>query len=152
MRRDAGGFFYFIDRIGDTFRWKGENVATAEVAAAVTAFPGILEANVYGVASPAPKAPPPWRRSFATANWISPQFREHLARLLPPYARPLFLRVMDKIETTATFKHTKNQLGREGYDPTATSDAIFFDDPHERAFVRLDGPLYARIQTGKVRV
>ena len=52
MRRDAGGFFYFIDRIGDTFRWKGENVATSEVAAAITAFPGIREANVYGVRVP----------------------------------------------------------------------------------------------------
>ncbi len=152
MRRDAGGFFYFIDRIGDTFRWKGENVATAEVAAAVTAFPGILEANVYGVGVPGTEGAAAMAAIVCDGELDLPQFRKHLARLLPPYARPLFLRVMDKIETTATFKHTKNQLGREGYDPTATSDAIFFDDPHERAFVRLDGPLYARIQTGKVRV
>ena len=52
MRRDEQGYFYFVDRIGDTFRWKGENVATSEVSEAICAFPGIKEANVYGVAIP----------------------------------------------------------------------------------------------------
>ena len=52
MRRDEHGYFYFVDRIGDTFRWKGENVATGEVAEALAAVPGIREANVYGVAVP----------------------------------------------------------------------------------------------------
>ena len=52
MRKDALGYFYFVDRIGDTFRWKGENVATSEVSEAITVFPGIKEANVYGVRVP----------------------------------------------------------------------------------------------------
>src|SRR5439155_1309741 len=52
MRRDADGYFYFVDRIGDTFRWKGENVATSEVAEAICAFPAVREAHVYGVALP----------------------------------------------------------------------------------------------------
>ena len=63
MRKDADGFFYFVDRIGDTFRWKGENVATSEVAAAIAAFPGIAEATVYGVAVPGTEGAPAWRRS-----------------------------------------------------------------------------------------
>ena len=52
MRRDAHGYFYFVDRIGDTFRWKGENVATSEVAEALGVVPGVAEANVYGVTVP----------------------------------------------------------------------------------------------------
>ena len=52
MRKDERGFFYFVDRIGDTFRWKGENVATSEVSEAICAFPGVKQANVYGVAIP----------------------------------------------------------------------------------------------------
>ena len=78
--------------------------------------------------------------------------REHLAAWLPPYARPLFLRVADRLEATATFKHTKANLQREGFDPAATSDAIYFDDPAKKAFVRLDAALFARITAGKVRL
>ena len=75
-----------------------------------------------------------------------------LRALLPPYARPLFLRMVDRIEATATFKHTKNDLKREGYDPAATSDPIFFDDPARGAFVRLDRALYRQIQACTVRL
>ena len=151
MRRDAGGFFYFIDRIGDTFRWKGENVATSEVAAVITAFPGIREANVYGVRVPGTEG----AAGMATVVTDGPldfvAFREHLASRLPPYAQPLFVRITDRIEATATFKHTKVELVRQGYNPMATSDAIYFDDPDQRAFVRLDGAHYAHIQAGEVR-
>ncbi len=80
------------------------------------------------------------------------EFHKHLARRLPSYARPLFLRVKDRIETTATFKHTKNDLVREGYDPAATNDAMYFNDSASGTFVRLDVQLYARIQAGEVRV
>ena len=58
-----------------------------------------------------------------------PEFRKHVASLLPPYARPLFVRIKDRIEATATFKHTKTELVREGLRSQATSDAIYFDDP-----------------------
>ena len=80
------------------------------------------------------------------------KFRQHLAKLLPAYARPLFLRITDQIDATSTFKHTKNDLQRDGYDPAATSNRIYFDDPAQRGFVQVDTMLYAEIQTGKLRI
>ena len=80
------------------------------------------------------------------------ELRKHLARVLPAYARPLFLRIQDRIAVTATFKHQKNELMREGFDPAATDDAVYFDDPAQQAYVRLDGALFARIKAGAVRL
>jgi fatty-acyl-CoA synthase len=152
MRADAGGYFYFVDRIGDTFRWKGENVATSEVAAAITAFPGVTEATVYGVAVPGTEGAAGMAALVVDGKLDLQQFREHLARALPSYARPLFLRIQDRIAVTATFKHQKSDLVRDGFDPAAMADAIYFDDPSQRAYVRLDEPIYERIKAGKVRL
>jgi fatty-acyl-CoA synthase len=152
MRRDAGGFFYFVDRIGDTFRWKGENVAASEVAAALTAFSGISEAMVYGVAIPGAEGAVGMAALVADGELDFFALSAHLARLLPSYARPLFLRVREHLEATATFKHKKNDLARSGYDPDGTADAIYFDDASQQAYVRLDRALYQRIRSGKVRL
>ncbi len=151
MRRDAGGFFYFVDRVGDTFRWKGENVATAEVAAAIAAFPGIAEANVYGVRVPGSEGAAGMAALVVDGALDLPELRAHLARRLPSYARPLFLRIVKEMPVTATFKHRKNDLQRDGYDP-ATGDALYFDDAKRQAFVPLNRALYQRIQSGKVRI
>jgi fatty-acyl-CoA synthase len=78
-------------------------------------------------------------------------FRTHLIDRLPDSAHPVFLRVTDDLDVTATFKHTKSALVREGYDPVAIVDAIYFNDPQRQSFVRLDKPLYDRIQTGQIR-
>jgi fatty-acyl-CoA synthase len=152
MRRDAAGFFYFVDRVGDTFRWKGENVSTSEVAAAITAFPGIVDATVYGVRIPGTEGTAGMAAIVCDGPLDFAGFRAHLAGRLPAYARPLFVRVMAKIAVTGTFKHAKSDLQREGYDLAATADAIYFDDPARREFVRLDGTLYGSIQAGKVRL
>jgi len=151
MRRDAGGFFHFVDRIGDTFRWKGENVAASEVSAAVAAFPGVAEATVYGVAVPGTEGAAGMATLAVNGALDLAALRAHLARTLPSYARPLFLRVKDQIEVTPTFKHKTNELKREGYDPAATPDAIYFDDPPNQTFVRLDAAIYQRIQSGAIR-
>jgi fatty-acyl-CoA synthase len=151
MRMDAGGFFYFVDRIGDTFRWKGENVATSEVAAAVLAFPGITEAAVYGVAVPGTDGAAGMAAIVADGALDVAALRRHLVELLPAYARPLFLRLKDRIAVTATFKHNKTDLVREGFDPSKTEDAIYFDDLSQRNFVRVDSALYDRIAAGQVR-
>jgi fatty-acyl-CoA synthase len=152
MRADAGGYFYFVDRIGDTFRWKGENVATSEVAAAIIACPGIAEATVYGVQIPSTEGAAGMAALVVDGTLDLPGLRKHLARVLPPYARPLFLRIQDRIAVTATFKHQKTELMREGFDPAASGDAIYFDDPSRRAYVRLDSTLFERIKAGAFRL
>ncbi|MGH6672754.1 MAG: long-chain-acyl-CoA synthetase [Xanthobacteraceae bacterium] len=152
MRKDADGFYYFVDRVGDTFRWKGENVSATEVAATIAGFPGVSEATVYGVAVPGSEGAAGMATLVAGGELDLPAFRSHLLRLLPPYARPLFIRIKQHIEITATFKHRKNDLKREGYDPASTADAIYFDDPARRAFIRLDTAMYERIRSGTIRL
>jgi fatty-acyl-CoA synthase len=76
----------------------------------------------------------------------------HLINRLPAYAVPLFLRIRNDIEVTATFKYTKNVFVHEGYDPVTTSDVIYFNDKERQAFVRLDKELYDRIQAGQVHL
>lgn len=149
MRQDERGFFYFVDRIGDTFRWKGENVSTSEVAEALCAFPGIREATVYGVAIPGADGRAGMASVIADRDLDFAMLRVHLASLLPHYARPLFLRLRKEIEVTATFKYTKHDLVRQGYDPAAISDPIYFDDPEREAFVRVDRALFESIQNGQ---
>jgi len=152
MRMDAAGFFYFIDRIGDTFRWKGENVAASEVAAALAAFPGVREATVYGVAVPGIEGKAGMAALVADGALDFAKLREHLQRRLPPYARPLFLRLKDRIELTSTFKHDKTALAREGFDLTVVRDAIYVDHPELQAYVPLDAALYERIDSGQMRL
>jgi fatty-acyl-CoA synthase len=152
MRADAGGYFYFVDRIGDTFRWKGENVASCEVAAAITAFPGITDATVYGVPVPGTEGAAGMAALAVDGALDLTELRQHLARVLPSYARPLFLRIQDRIAVTATFKHQKSELVHEGFDPAVSDDAIYLDDPSQQAYVRLDSGLFERINTGAVRL
>lgn len=152
MRRDQRGYFYFIDRAGDSFRWKGENVSSQEVANTIAASPGVVEAVVYGV-----KVPGMDGRAGMAAIVTRPTFdlailRRHLGEHLPDYARPLFLRLCSSVETTATFRPRKQDLARAGYDPCATVDPILFDDRTSEAFVKVDAALYERIQAKQLRL
>src|SRR5438067_3594129 len=110
MRKDKDGYFYFVDRIGDTFRWKGENVSTTEIEEVIGAFDGALEANVYGVAVPGRDGRAGMAAIVAKDNFNLTAFREHLAGRLPDYALPLFLRTRGSIDVTATFKQKKVEL------------------------------------------
>jgi fatty-acyl-CoA synthase len=152
MRADEQGYFYFVDRAGDTFRWKGENVAASEVAEVLCAFPGIRQANVYGV----PLAGADGRAGMAAivvdGHLDLQALRVHMIRRLPPYARPLFLRIRCELETTPTFKYTRNDLVAQAYDPTVTTDAIYFNASDSDAFIRVDSAWFTRIQAGRVRV
>jgi fatty-acyl-CoA synthase len=150
MRKDEKGFYYFVDRIGDTFRRKGENVATSEVAEIICGFPGVQHANVYGVAVPGVEGRVGMTTLVADRELDLVRFREHLAIRLPAYARPMFLRMRKQVDLTGTFKYSKTELVREGYDPHACGDLLYFDNAGE--FIPLDKELYERIQGGEFRL
>ncbi|MGO9267869.1 MAG: long-chain-acyl-CoA synthetase [Candidatus Binataceae bacterium] len=152
MRKDDRGYFYFADRVGDTFRWKGENVSTAELATKILSYPPVLEAIVYGVSVPGTEGRAGMVAVVAGKDFDLGTFHRHLAESLPDYARPLFLRMCNKIEATATFKAKTQELAREGYDPAAISDPVFFNDRLRQTFVKLDMELYQRLQDGEIRL
>jgi fatty-acyl-CoA synthase len=151
MKQDAQGYFYFVDRIGDTFRWKGENVSTNEVAEAISVYPGIKEANVYGVQIPGTDG----RAGMAALVTAAPidfkAFQTHLEKNLPAYARPVFLRLQKEIEATGTFKHTKVALVKEGFDPSKIADPLYFFDPVTKAYEPLTAEIYTMIVEGRLR-
>jgi fatty-acyl-CoA synthase len=152
MKQDEDGYFYFIDRIGDTYRWKGENVATSEVSEAITVFPGVTEANVYGVQVQGRDGRAGMAEIVSKDKLDLKNLGQHLEKSLPVYARPLFLRLTGNIEVTGTFKQKKIDLVKEGFDPAVIKDDLFFFDSEKGAFVQLDKPLYERIQSGGVRL
>ncbi len=152
LRADQSGNFFFVDRIGDTFRWKGENVSTMEVSLALLEFPGVSDATVYGVAVPGHDG-----RAGMAALVVEPGFefadlQKHLDSRLPRYAHPIFIRLCREIGITSTFKHLKTDLIDHGYDPSLVNDEpIYFNDPRRGAFVRLDQPTYEDIKKGERR-
>ena len=152
MSRDALGYYYFIDRVGDTYRWKSENVATGEVAEAL-AFPGIEQANVYGVEVKGHSG-----RAGMAALVADPEavdlaaLRAQVHDRLPAYAQPLFLRFQNQTDTTGTFKFRKVDLVKQGFDPDQIADPLFFDDPEAGAYIPLTASLYRDIVEGRKRV
>ena len=148
MRRDAAGFYFFVDRLGDTFRWKGENVSTAEVEAVLGACPGVADAAVYGVAVPGHEGRAGMAAIVTGTGFDFAVFAAHAAARLPDYARPLFVRVCGKLDVTGTFKLMKGALAREGYGPVA--DAIWFHDRERGRFVPCDETL--RLRLGGMRL
>jgi fatty-acyl-CoA synthase len=152
MRQDADGYFYFVDRIGDTFRWKGENVSTTEVQEAIARYPGVAEANVYGVAVPGLDGRAGMAAITPEADFKIEGLRAFLARELPAYARPLFIRIQPMIETTGTFKYRKMDLVRDGFDPAKSEHALYFDLPGANAYEKLTPEIYAKIQSGAFKL
>jgi fatty-acyl-CoA synthase len=152
MMRDHRSFYYFVDRVGDTFRWKGENVAASEVVQRILSCPGVIDASVYGVTIPGTEG-----RAGMAALVVGPGFdltalREHLVQRLPAYACPLFVRIRAELEVTETFKQKKHVLVADGFDPHVVADPLYFNDGAAGAYVPLDAALYARLVRGAVRL
>lgn len=132
LRWDSDGRVYFHDRIGDTFRWKSENVSTAEVAQILGLHPTVQEANVYGVQLPhhdgragcvAIVLDTPKANAQALASLAS-----HAMEKLPRYAVPLFVRLVKELgaQTTGTNKQQKHVLRQQGVDPSKVEDDVLF--------------------------
>jgi fatty-acyl-CoA synthase len=152
MRRDESGFYYFVDRVGETYRWKGENVSTAEVLTALTGSRGVLDGVVYGVTVPGADGRAGTAALLVDENFDLAAFRVDAASRLPAYARPVFLRLLQSIEATGTFKPRKQDLVQSGFDPGRISDPLYFDDPRTQAYVPIDAALFAAISAGAVRI
>ena len=150
MRQDEAGYFYFVDRIGDTFRWRGENVSTSEVAETLTQFPGVEVANVYGVEVPGHDG----RAGMAAllvneVEWDISALPGFLATKLPSYACPRFIRLRRQIEVTATFKQKKVKLVEDGYDPQKMDGDLYYSESDSGLYRPLTGKLYRDIMSGQ---
>jgi citronellyl-CoA synthetase len=140
----------FIDRVGDTFRWKGENVSTNEVAEVINGFPQIAESTLYGVQVPGADG----RAGMASLVVKGPVdsfdfsgFAKHVKSQLPPYAWPLFLRIQPELEVTGTFKQIKSELRKQGFDPSLVHDPLFVMPPKQGVYVQLTAELHKAIET-----
>ncbi len=154
LRKDKDGYLYFVDRVGDTFRWKSENVATSEVAEVLSVFPGVTQANVYGVAAPGYDGRAGMAALVADETLDLQALAAHVAHELPVYARPVFLRIHGEAptaHTTGTFKFRKVDLVADGFDPAVTTDVIYVADP-EHGYRVLDQAGFQAIHDGRVRL
>ncbi|XP_071964618.1 long-chain fatty acid transport protein 2-like [Antedon mediterranea] len=145
IKIDKEGYVYFMDRLGDTFRWKGENVATTEVAETLNDFPGILEANVYGVKVPGRDGRAGMAALTLQDNVDELDFKKLYAFVttkLPSYACPKFLRIMTTMHITGTFKHQKGSLVKDGFDPSLVLDPLYMIDPSSKTYVALNSRNY----------
>lgn len=146
----------FVDRLGDTFRWKGENVSTTEVENIVSDYSKITEAVVYGVEIPNTNG----RAGMAaiTLNADAELTEQDLSNMvtefkkgLPPYAVPVFLRIQEAVETTGTFKYQKNKLKEQAYDPKKTSDRLYVLLPSTGCYCEMTDEIYKNIEDYKYR-
>ncbi len=152
MRRDEHGYFFFVDRIGDTFRWKGENVATSEVTQALSTVPGILEVNVYGVTVPGMDGRAGMAALVVDGSFDIAGLAPRLAGRLAHYERPVFLRLQPQIAVTATFKQRKIELVKEGFDPAAIADRVYWLNPATQAYEPLTAALHALIVEDRIKI
>ena len=152
MRRDEHEYFYFVDRIGDTYRWKGENVATSEVAKALGGVAGVKEVNVYGVAVPGADGRAGMAALVATQGFDPGPLGEKIAANLAPFARPLFLRLRPEMEITGTFKLKKADLVKDSFDPGRIDDPLYWYDQASGRYEPLTGEVYAGIVAGRVKL
>ena len=154
LRVDWRRNLYFADRLGDTFRWKGENVSTFEVQEQISTWPQVQEVNVFGVEVPGAEG-----RAGVAALVLAPgadfdpaAFKAHVDAALPKFARPVFVRIQDgALETTSTLKLKKGDLQREGVDPSKVRGKVFIRHPATDVYIPLDARLYGDLKARRLR-
>lgn len=152
LKRDKEGYFYFVDRIGDTFRWKSENVATSEVSEAISTYKGVKEANVYGVLIPGEDGRAGMASLVTGDNFSINGLYEHLSGQLPKYSIPVFIRIAKEIEITGTFKYKKNDLVKDGFDPSVVKDKMYFASLNQNNYIDLDQDSFQKISDKEVKL
>ena len=152
MKHDALGYYYFMDRVGDTYRWKAENVATGEVAAAISSFKGVTQANVYGVQVPGYDGRAGMAAIVSEGLPDMKALKTHIDAALPHYARPVFLRLSRETDTTSTFKFKKTNLVKAGFDPANISDPLYYADSVTGEYNVLTKEVFDGIKSGTIRL
>lgn len=145
-------FVAFADRLGDTFRWKGENVSTNDVQAQLCKHPAVKEANVYGVQIEGHDG-----RAGAAALLIEEgfdvdDFAAHVNETLPFYARPLFIRIEETLPMTGSYKYVKTTFKREGFSPEEIKTPLYFLHPDKQTYVPVTKSLHREILSGALRI
>jgi len=152
MTIDDDGFFHFVDRVGDTFRWKGENVATSEVTDAVRDCSGVVDAMTYGVSIPGTDGRAGMVAIVPGEGFDLTSLADRLAHRLPAYAIPVFVRLTQALDATETFKQKKHQLARDGFNPKIVGDPLFLKDPRSAEYRPIDAALHTQIVQGAIRL
>jgi fatty-acyl-CoA synthase len=151
MRQDSDGYVYFIDRIGDTYRWKGENVSTAEVEQRLADAPGVKEVIAYGVPVPGQDGKAGMVALVVEGRFSAKAFAEWADQELPPYARPAFVRLIKSADTTGTFKYKKTDLVADGFDPDKVEGALYVRGG-KNGYAKLTEAARAAILSGETRL
>lgn len=152
-------YYYFYDRLGDTYRWKGENVSTTQVANIITELPFIVDACVYGVLVPGSEG----RAGMATINLLDSE-KEHptedmISKIeqqcineLESYAIPRFLRFTHMLDITSTFKQIKATLKKEGFDPTVVKEPLYYFNTKNQKYCILDKEIAMAIEEREIKL
>lgn len=160
MRQDEDGRVYFVDRLGDTFRWKSENVSTNEVSDVLGSHPHIAEANVFGVAVPnadgrCGMAAIVMADGITESSFDFASVARHVQNALPKYAIPYWLRITPQLDYTGTLKMQKGRLKREGIDVgvvEGVGDRLYWLPDGGKEYVRFKRSDQEALKSGKVRL
>jgi acyl-CoA synthetase (AMP-forming)/AMP-acid ligase II len=153
FRLHRKGYVSFVDRLGDTFKWKGEVVATNEVADMLNRFGNIEDSNVYGVTVKGTEG----RAGMAAltplpgAKLDLDKFSLYVTSNLPVYAWPYFIRITKEKDATTSFKQVKSRLQNEGFNPEKIKEPLYFLDPKKKKYVKLTKKVYDDVQNGMYR-